>query len=110
MRVAVYPGGFPLESGGGHSFVASVFGAFLEAAPASRHRFIALLTPMEAAAHEARARSAGVDTVIVPEPGPWQRALDSLQLYSPLARHVLKRAGPIERAARAGNADFLWVV
>lgn len=110
MRIGVYPGSFPPEEGGGHTFVSTVFDGFLSVAASSRHRFVVLSEPLHASALAPRCAAAGVEMHRLRPGGKLALALSELKHYSPLAHFLRKWPGRIERASRESAVDLVWFV
>lgn len=110
MRVGVYAGDFPPEEGGGHGFVATVLGAFLDHARSSRHEFIVFYEPSHEQALAPRCAAAGVELRALRSRSLFGTGISALRHYAPLAYLLRKWPGRLEAAAREHEIQFVWFV
>jgi len=110
MRVGVYAGDFAPEEGGGHGFVATVLGAFLDHARSSRHEFIVFCEPSHEQALAPRCAAAGVELRALRSRSLFGTGISALRHYAPLAYLLRKWPGRLEAAARKHEIQFVWFV
>jgi glycosyltransferase involved in cell wall biosynthesis len=108
MRIGVYLGDFVPSIGGGFTFVSAVVDAFLEAAAASNHAYTVLARPAYWAQVAERAEVAGVAVHSMPA-GILNKGGMMARHYVP-ALSAIAGGGPVERAARRRDLQFMWFV
>jgi len=109
MRVGIYLGDFSPDVGGGYTFQDEVFRAFLKVSAHSAHQFVVMGTAKQLISYVRSIPHSLKCKVIVIRVGNFNKYLETLKNYSPLLRKLLPK-GPIERAAKDTDLDFLWFV
>lgn len=110
MRVGVFLGDFNPDVGGGFTFQDDLFRAFASVSGNSPHDFTILGT---ADALEMYVKSVSTSDNLQAERikiGWFDKVVESLKVYSPLIRRILRWPGPVQRVADRLGLDCLWYV
>lgn len=110
MRIGIYFGDYRPEAGGAYTFTADLLRAVSAFAAGSKHSFVILCDAAAAAAFRAALAAPNVAVEPVPRHPRRDRLILGLKYFSPLLRRLLRRPGPLERAARRAQVELLWFI
>lgn len=108
MKVAAFLSGYAPDSGGGYTFENDVLEGLLAAIKTGTQHTFSIICPPTAADAVAK-RIAGLPIGVQPlTPGRLDRMMKPVFREQALVRAHVRRASPLDRAADAAGADFIW--
>lgn len=108
MKVGIYLGRHPPDSGGGYAFQADLLEAFVRIAGESQHRFVLFVNAEHADRAQRMVDSDNVVVVVMPEPTWLDRLQFMLHRDFAFARVKWPRAGLLQRVAATHNIEYVW--